>query len=70
MKGLFTLIGFIMFLIGMSALVLSIVGVKLSFLTFIDEPSPMFGFLIRLALIFGGIIVIVLTQTDWQKERQ
>lgn len=70
MKGLFTLIGFLIFLIGMSALVLSLVGVKLSFLTFIDQPSPMIGFLIRLVMVFGGIIIIVLAQTDWQKERQ
>ena len=69
MKGIFTLIGFVIFMIGMSALVLSLVGVKLAFLTFIDQPSPMFGFLARLAMILGGIVVIVLAQTDWQREQ-
>lgn len=69
MKGIITLIGFVIFLVGMSALVLSLVGVKLAFLTFIDKPSPMFGFLARLAMVLGGIVVIVLAQTDWQGER-
>lgn len=69
MKGIFTMVGFIIFMIGMSALVLSLVGVKLSFLTFIDKPSPMFGFLARLAMVLGGIVVIVLAQTDWEGER-
>lgn len=69
MKASFTLIGFILFLVGMSALVLSLVGVKLSFLTFIDQPGPITGFLIRLGMVFGGIIMIVLAQTDWKRER-
>ena len=68
MKGIVTLAGFIIFMLGMSALVLSLVGVKLSFLAFIDQPGSMVGFLIRLAMVFGGIIIIVLAQTDWTQK--
>lgn len=69
MKSAFTLLGFFIFMLGMSALVLSLVGVKLSFLTFIDNLGHMTGFLIRLVMVFGGIIMIVLAQTDWKRER-
>ena len=70
MKGIITLIGFLVFLTGMTALVLNLVGVKLAFLTFLDEPNAMFGFVVRLSMVFGGIIIIVLAQTDWKKEFQ
>lgn len=67
-KSLFTFIGFILFITGMLALALSMVGVQLSFLTFIDRPSRLFGFLIRLLMIIGGIVMVALAQTDWKQE--
>ncbi len=67
-KGLWSLIGFLLIIIGITALVLSIVGVQLSFLTWIDKPGKLIGFLIRLFMIMTGFIIIVLTRTDWKQE--
>ena len=65
-KSLFSLIGFSLFIIGTMALVLSLVGVKLSFLTWIDAPGQGFGFLIRLIMIIVGIVIIVVTRSDFE----
>lgn len=67
-KGIITLVGFLLAGIGFLALVLSVVGVKLSFLTWIDRPGPLFGFVIRLVMIIAGIIIVYLAQTDFSGE--
>ena len=67
-KGVWSLIGFLLIIIGITALVLSVVGVQLSFLTWIDKPGKLIGFLVRLMMIMSGFIIIVLTRTDWQQE--
>ena len=67
-KAIYTSIGFILFILGFLALGLSLVGVQLSFLTWIDAPGRLFGFATRLLMIIGGIIIVVLTRTDWREE--
>ena len=65
-----TIIGFLLFIIGGLALVLSLIGVQLSFLTWIDKPSPLLGFVIRLLMILAGIVMVVLTRTDWREDEE
>ena len=67
-KGWLTLVGFLLAGTGILALVLSLVGVKLSFLTWIDAPGPLFGFIFRLLMIVSGVVIIYLTQTDFKGE--
>jgi hypothetical protein len=66
-RGLWTLVGFIFFLLGFSALVLSLVGVQLSFLTWLDAPGRLFGFVMRLVLILLGFVIVYLARTDWKQ---
>lgn len=68
-KGLFTLIGFILFIIGFVSLVLSMIGLQLAFLTWLDAPGRLFGFVARLVMIIGGIVLVALAQIDWERER-
>lgn len=70
MKGIYSLIGFILFILGFVALSLSLVGINLSFLSFLDRISPLFGFVIKLLMIVGGIVMVILARTDWEKENQ
>jgi len=67
-RTIYTFIGFLLFLFGFMALSLSLVGVQLSFLTWIDAPGKLFGFVIRLLMILSGIVIVVLTRTDWREE--
>jgi len=65
-----TIIGFLLFIIGGLALVLSLIGVQLSYLTWIDKPSALLGFVIRLLMILGGIVMVVLARTDWREDEE
>ena len=67
-KGIYALLGFSLFIVGFLALFLMLVGVQLSFLTWIDAPGRLIGFLIRIGMILSGAIIIFLSQTDWRKE--
>lgn len=67
-KGLFTLIGFLLFLYGMLALVLSLIGAKLSFLTWIDSNGALLGFVIRILMVLVGIVLVYIARTDFSGE--
>ena len=67
-KGILTLIGFLLFIIGGTALVLSLVGVKLSFLLWIDAAGGLLGFIIRIVMMIGGIVIAVLSTGNWQED--
>ena len=67
-KVIWTIVGFALVIIGFYALILSLVGVKLSFLVFIDKPGALFGFLIRLLMIVAGFIILALINTNWTQE--
>lgn len=66
-KTTWVAVGFALFLFGFLALVLSVVGVKLAFLAWIDYPGALFGFLVRLFMIVAGIVIVYLTLTDWRR---
>lgn len=66
-RGLWTVIGFCLFILGFSALVLSLVGVRISFLAWMDAPSMLFGFVMRLVFILLGFVIVYLARTDWKQ---
>ena len=67
-KGIITLFGFILVALGFLALVLSLVGVKISFLLWIDRPGALFGFLFRILMILGGFTIMYIAQTNFKGE--
>ena len=68
-KGILALIGFSLFITGLVAVVLNLVGVQLSFLVWMDDIGRLFGFVMKLVMIILGAIIIVLSQTDWKEEQ-
>jgi membrane-bound ClpP family serine protease len=64
-KGWLTLLGFLLAGTGFLALILSLVGLNLAFLTWIDLPGPLFGLIARIAIILVGMILIYLSQTNF-----
>lgn len=64
-KSLWVALGFLLAGTGFMALVLSLIGVKLSFLTWIDAPGALFGFVLRLVFIITGIIIVYLNLSDF-----
>ena len=65
-KSIYAIIGFLLIILGMLSMVLMFVGVQLSFLTCIDAPGRLAGFIIRLLMIISGFVMVVLTQSDWR----
>jgi len=63
-----TILGFLLFIVGGLALVLSLIGVQLSYLTWIDAPGRLFGFVLRLLMILAGIVIVVLARTNWRED--
>lgn len=62
-KGLFSLIGFILFLLGFTSLILSMVGIKISLLLWLDYFTPPIRLLIRLTMAVGGIVLVFFTRS-------
>ena len=67
-KTILAIVGFLLAGTGFLALVLSMVSVQLSFLTWIDIPGRLFGFVIRLLMIIVGMAMIYLNLTDFSKD--
>lgn len=63
MKTYLSLIGFILFLIGTLSVILALVGLNLSFLSFLDQFGAGFAFTVKLIMIFGGMILFYVART-------
>ncbi|MCF8236712.1 MAG: hypothetical protein K9I85_01010 [Saprospiraceae bacterium] len=58
-KGWLTVIGFVMFLFGFLSIVLSMVGVQLQFMVWLDHFGRGWGFLARLILLMAGLLIVI-----------
>ncbi len=67
-KTIMTVIGFALFFFGMYAMVLSLVGVQVSFLTWIDYWGGLVGLLIRLVMIITGLLLAVMAKGNFSGE--
>jgi uncharacterized membrane protein len=67
-KSILVIVGFIMLATGFLALSLSMVGLRLFPLVYIDRLSPLAGFVVKLLLILGGIILMATSRIDWERE--
>jgi hypothetical protein len=59
-----TIIGFLLFVFGLLALVLSMIGIQFTMLKWIDAPGRMVGLVIRLVMIFGGIVLVYVSRVN------
>jgi hypothetical protein len=69
-KGLWTLLGFLLIIIGFTAIVLQLVGTQWAFLTFLEKGGRLLAFVIKIVMVIGGFVTVVLARTDWERERQ
>ncbi len=63
-KGIFALIGFLLAGFGFLSIILSMIGLKFSFLTWIDAPGSLFGFVVKIAMILAGFVIIYLSLSN------
>lgn len=69
-KTILIILAFLSFIFGMTALVLSLVGVKLAFLLWLDAGGPLLGFILRLIMIFGGVALAWISTHNWEAENE
>ena len=63
-----TVVGFLLFFFGLVSILLNLVGVDIFFLSWLYSIGVGFSFVVRLVAIVGGIVLIYLGQTDWERE--
>ena len=62
-KDVLTTVAFILFLLGFTSLTLTLVGIRWSFLAWIDDFSALAGFLSKIGMILIAIILLVVINT-------
>ena len=66
-KGLLSLFGYLFFATGMIALILSLIGLKISFLAWADS-DPLLGLMVKLGLIMTGLILMYVVKIRSEEE--
>jgi len=62
-SGLLSIIGFSLFIIGFLALILTLIGLHLGFLGFIEKLGPLGAFLVKILMIAFGLILVYTDRT-------
>ncbi len=62
----FLILGLLLFLFGFVALVLLLIGARISFLAFIDAGGATLGLVIRLLMIFGGLMLVYVFRNKFE----
>jgi hypothetical protein len=63
-----SLVGFILVTLGISALALSFVGLRFTFLIWLDAPGHFFGFIIRVLMVVLGFLLVYIAKTNFRGE--
>jgi uncharacterized membrane protein len=69
-KGLWILLGFVLIVLGVTSLALQLVGVRWAFLEFLELGGRLLAFVVKILMVIGGIVMVVLANTDWERERR
>lgn len=62
--------GMTLLIVGISALILSLVGVHWYFLSWLEAPGRLFAFLFKLFLALAGAVIFFVSNVDWERERR
>jgi hypothetical protein len=65
-KAIYSVIGFILFVLGFLALVLQMVGVQIAFLTWLDSWGGGTGLFLRILMIIVGLVIVIVTRSNEQ----
>jgi hypothetical protein len=67
-KNLLTGVGFFLFMLGAVSILISMVGLQISFLKWIDDIDRGLGLLVKLLLLVGGALLAFFSKIDLSKE--
>lgn len=69
-KGYWLLLGYTLFTLGLTAIIMQMVGVQWAFLSFIELGGRLLGFLVKVLMVLAGVWLITMAHTDWKRERE
>lgn len=58
-----TILGYALFLFGLLSLILSMIGLRLTFLSFLEFAGPLPGFIIKICMIMFGFVLMYISKT-------
>jgi len=67
-KGIITLLGFTITVLGFLSALFTMVGLRFSFFKFITDLGPGLSFLVYIIMIFGGIIIMYISKMDPEQD--
>jgi hypothetical protein len=67
-RTLLLVAGFFTFTIGFLSLVLMLIGLDFQFMTWLNSAGMLTGFILRIFMVLGGIIMAAWSRTDWEQE--
>lgn len=67
-NALVTTIGFILAGLGFLSLIVALVGLRFSFLAWLDMLGPVTSFVVRLLMIVVGLSMVYVGQTNWKDD--
>ncbi|MBK7370815.1 MAG: hypothetical protein IPJ09_05135 [Saprospiraceae bacterium] len=62
------IISFLLFAFGFLTFLLEILGLEFSFLNWLDRLPGVAPLLLKVSMLFGGILLAYIAFTDWQKQ--
>lgn len=69
-KGLLLLLGYLLFSLGITSIVMELVGTHWYFLAWLERTGRLMAFVLKLLMIMVGILLIVFARTDWEQEKK
>ncbi|MFT6333603.1 MAG: hypothetical protein ACI86M_000331 [Saprospiraceae bacterium] len=61
-KGYATIIGYLLFLMGILSIILSMVGLQLTFLSWIQSFGTGVSIIIKIVMLFSGLIIMYISK--------
>ena len=69
-RGLWTLLGFSLVILGFTSLILTLVGVNWAFLGFLEWGGRLFAFVAKILMVMAGGVIIALSNNNWERDRK
>ena len=69
-KGLLLLLGYLLFSIGVTSVVMELVGTHWYFLAWLELGGRLLAFVIKILMVIVGVLMIVFARTDWEREKR
>lgn len=69
-RGLWTLLGFSLVILGFTSLIMTLVGVNWAFLSFLEWGGRLFAFVAKILMVMTGGIIIALANNNWARDRE